>query len=437
MDPLSKCLTVLASVEDLLDDSVDSNDDELSLLGNDELEAHGLVPVVATDEEMWSCYSAWEGDDLVRVAVSEREYWRLEEKCMEREDSSSSEEEEVQVRPKRDLQWKEFFLPLYRLDGKTGFEDTKNLDLKPSDLIVDKYKVSRVVGKAAFSTAYSCKRLSDGTNVCLKVIKNNKDYFDQSLDEIRLLKVLQEKGGADKVVVLMEYFYFKEHLVIVTELLGDNLYVFVHENYSYFAENVMELLELSRQCLQALEFVHKLSIYHCDVKPENILLVSVKPLHIKLIDFGSSCYSTDHMSSYIQSRFYRAPEVILGCSYDERIDIWSMGCLLSECFTGTVLFEGTSAPGILGKIIGTLGGLPKHMLKTGKFTNRYFLKGEVHTLFEKDPKGGAQLIYSRPNPLHNILAEADPRFLALCTDMLCASHIHRKKASACLHDHIY
>ncbi len=58
-----------------------------------------------------------------------------------------------------------------------------------------------------------------------------------------------------------------------------------------------------------------------------------------MIDLGSSCYVTDQLSSYVQSRSYRAPEVILGLPYDQKVDIWSLGCILAELLTGTVLFQ--------------------------------------------------------------------------------------------------
>ena len=60
---------------------------------------------------------------------------------------------------------------------------------------------------------------------------------------------------------------------------------------------------------------------------------------VKVIDLGSSCFTSDHLSSYVQSRSYRAPEVILGLPYDQKIDIWSFGCILAELLTGTVLFQ--------------------------------------------------------------------------------------------------
>ena len=85
-----------------------------------------------------------------------------------------------------------------------------------------------------------------------------------------------------------------------------------------------------RQVLTALSFVHGLGLIHCDLKPENVLIVSLSRCIVKLIDFGSSCFVNDPHSSYVQSRAYRAPEVVLGLPYGPRIDVWSLGCILAE-----------------------------------------------------------------------------------------------------------
>lgn len=92
------------------------------------------------------------------------------------------------------------------------------------------------------------------------------------------------------------------------------------------------------QCLEALQFLHGLGLIHCDLKPENILVKSYSRCEIKVIDLGSSCFETDHLCSYVQSRSYRAPEVILGLPYDKKIDIWSLGCILAELCSGNVSF---------------------------------------------------------------------------------------------------
>ena len=179
--------------------------------------------------------------------------------------------------------------------------------------------------------------------VCMKIIENNKDYVDQSLDEIKLLNFININGDPDAKSVLKIYdcFYYKEHLFIVTELLRDNLYEFgrynrENEDEVYFT--VGRLQRVTFQILTALEYIHSLRLVHCDLKPENILIKSYSRCEVKVIDFGSSCFIHDHLSSYVQSRSYRAPEVILGCKYDFRIDIWSLGCILAELFTGNVLF---------------------------------------------------------------------------------------------------
>jgi len=159
----------------------------------------------------------------------------------------------------------------------------------------------------------------------------------------------------------------QEHLLIVCELLKANLYEFQKFNresggevyftmprlqvsqhlyyssvlcmfslLSHFLLNQNIVQSITIQCLEALNFLHGLGLIHCDLKPENILIKSYSRCEIKVIDLGSSCFETDHLCSYVQSRSYRAPEVILGLPYDKKIDIWSLGCILAELCTGNV-----------------------------------------------------------------------------------------------------
>jgi serine/threonine protein kinase len=91
-------------------------------------------------------------------------------------------------------------------------------------------------------------------------------------------------------------------------------------------------------------------IIHCDLKPENILLVQdhdKKNHRLKIVDFGSGSFRGEQAYTYVQSRFYRAPEVIMRLlppptSYTEKVDIWSLGCILAELFTGEPLFPGNN-----------------------------------------------------------------------------------------------
>lgn len=286
-----------------------------------------------------------------------------------------------------------FHLPIIFKSHVTGFEPTKDLVLENGNVVAGQYLVEGELGSAAFSTAYRCVDLSsdgDGPDgheeVCLKVIKNTKDFFDQSLDEIKILELLRQTGMCQEMnlVEMKTFFYHREHLIIVTELLRQNLFEFGKfiidsDEEPYFT--MPRLSYLTRQILVALNFVHGLGLVHSDVKPENILLSSYSRAKAKLIDFGSSCFLTDRQSSYIQSRSYRAPEVILGLPYDGRIDIWSLGCVVAEMFTGEVTFQNDSVVSMLSRIESICGPFPSHMISQGRQSGRFFTKCGL--LFEK------------------------------------------------------
>ena len=175
-----------------------------------------------------------------------------------------------------------FHLPIIFKSHVTGFEPTKDMVLEPGNVVAGQYLVESELGSAAFSTAYRCIDLSsddsDGhEEVCLKVIKNTKDFFDQSLDEIKILELLRQTGQCDEnyIIRMKTFFYYREHLIIVTELLRQNLFEFGkfiidNDEEPYFT--VPRLAYITRQCLIALKFVHSLGLVHSDIKPENILV---------------------------------------------------------------------------------------------------------------------------------------------------------------------
>jgi len=89
-------------------------------------------------------------------------------------------------------------------------------------------------------------------------------------------------------------------------------------------------------------------------------------VRVQVIDFGSSCYEHQRIYTYIQSRFYRAPEVILGSRYALPIDMWSLGCILAELATGCPLFPGEDESDQLACIIELCGMPPARFLATCK-----------------------------------------------------------------------
>lgn len=229
------------------------------------------------------------------------------------------------------------------------------------------------------------------------MIKNTKDFFDQSLDEIKILELLRqtEQCSEHNILEMKAFFYHKEHLIIVTELLRQNLfefgkYIMEHDEPQYFT--IQRLCYIARQCLVALSFVHKMGLVHSDIKPENILLASYSRARVKVIDFGSSCYLTDRQSSYIQSRSYRAPEVVLGLPYDGKIDVWSLGCVIAEMFTGQVTFQNDSVVSMIARIEAICGAFPRHMIEEGRQSGQFFTPtGLLYEKVESDDNSAIRM----------------------------------------------
>ncbi|CAL6372089.1 unnamed protein product [Bathycoccus prasinos] len=237
-------------------------------------------------------------------------------------------------------------------------------------------------------------------SVAIKIIKNKEEYRIQARTELAVLEAIESariglaedeeekereekrerarmKRNAECVVRAIEHFNFRTHACIVFELLQCNLYEWmVDQRFTGASERVCKTV--AKQLARALSFLKSLGIIHCDVKPENILLerrsetVSVNPLskvssypstaragftsstqkydagngnniRVKLIDFGSSCFAhVPRIYPYVQSRFYRAPEVMLrDREYDQSIDMWSFACVLAELKRGSPIWPGT------------------------------------------------------------------------------------------------
>jgi serine/threonine-protein kinase PRP4 len=151
--------------------------------------------------------------------------------------------------------------------------------------------------------------------------------------ELEFLKRLNDADPEDRYhcLRLFRSFYHKQHLCMVMEPLSMNL----REVLKKFGKNVglhiKAVRSYTQQLLLALKLLKKCGILHADIKPDNIL-VNDSNLVLKLCDFGSASLITDNeITPYLVSRFYRAPEIILGLSYDYGIDMWSAGCTIYEC----------------------------------------------------------------------------------------------------------
>eukprot|EP00210_Caulerpa_lentillifera_P002710 g2590.t1 len=273
-------------------------------------------------------------------------------------------------------------LRIYHRKNKTGFERSKDLYVDRGDVIAGRYQVLKQVGSAVFSKAIQALDLKENKQVCLKMVKNVKDYFDQSLDEIKLLRFLNGMDPEDKegVVRLLDFFYYREHLFLVFELLKQNLYelqrqslkscrVSTSEHYFFTMKNIQII---ARQLIRTLTYLHSHNIIHSDLKPENILIKDLASCTVKVIDLGSSCFVSDELGTYVQSRAYRAPEVVLGVDYDQKVDLWSLGCIIVELYSGQVLFQTSCLAELMLKIESARGSVPDWMIREGKYSHQYY-----------------------------------------------------------------
>lgn len=150
-----------------------------------------------------------------------------------------------------------------------------------------------------------------------------------------------------------------------------NLYEFIKAN-AFRGFSLKMIRRFTKQMLSSLNLLKQKKVIHCDLKPENILLRH--PLHteIKVIDFGSSCFENEKVYTYIQSRFYRSPEVILGMSYGLPIDMWSLGCILAELYTGVPIFPGENEQEQLACIMEVFGPPEKHLIEKSTRKKLFF-----------------------------------------------------------------
>lgn len=292
-----------------------------------------------------------------------------------------------------------------------GYDD-QNYDyiLKNGEIFDKRYVIlsDTPVGKGSFGQVTKAYDTVTKEEVAIKIIKNKKTFFDQAQIEIHLLELTNahDKDSKYNIVTLKGHFVHRAHLCLVFELLSYNLYDLL-KNTNFRGVSLNLARKFAQQLGKTLLFLSspELSIIHCDLKPENVLLVNAKRSQIRVIDFGSSCQTGHRIYQYIQSRFYRSPEVLLGIAYDTKIDMWSLGCILVEMHTGEPLFAGSSEVDQMMKIVEVLGMPPKEMLDIGPKTHKYFDKTEDGIYYCKKTRDGYRHTYKAPGArkLHEIL----------------------------------
>ncbi|CAG9822503.1 unnamed protein product [Phaedon cochleariae] len=286
-------------------------------------------------------------------------------------------------------------------------DDNHDYIVRNGEKFLERYEIDSLIGKGSFGQVVKAFDHDKQCHVAIKIIKNKKPFLNQAQIEVKLLEMMNRADVENKyyIVKLKRHFMWRNHLCLVFELLSYNLYDLLR-NTNFRGVSLNLTRKFAQQLSTALLFLStpELNIIHCDLKPENILLCNPKRSAIKIVDFGSSCQLGQRIYQYIQSRFYRSPEVLLGIPYDLAIDMWSLGCILVEMHTGEPLFSGANEIDQMNKIVEVLGMPPKHLLDQANKTRKFYekLPGDRRFVLKKTKDGKK---YKPPGArrLHDIL----------------------------------
>jgi serine/threonine protein kinase len=226
-------------------------------------------------------------------------------------------------------------------------------------------------GKGTFGLVLMCEdaraRAGERSIVAIKVVRRIRKYTDSARIEASILEDLMraDPRGRSNCVRYLRSFDWRGHFCMVFEPLGKSLYDLVRAN-RYRPLPLYCVQSFADQLCAAVAFLHRMRLIHTDLKLENVLLVGredfarvEKPSHrrvqetlvapggaldIKLIDFGGATYDFEAKEGLVNTRQYRGPEVILGMQWGLPSDVWSVGCILMELYTGKLLFETVRGP---------------------------------------------------------------------------------------------
>uniref|UniRef100_A0A8C2DES4 non-specific serine/threonine protein kinase n=1 Tax=Cyprinus carpio TaxID=7962 RepID=A0A8C2DES4_CYPCA len=239
------------------------------------------------------------------------------------------------------------------------------------------YEVLDFLGRGTFGQVVKCWKRGTSEIVAVKILKNHPSYARQGQIEVGILARLSSENAEEhNLVRAFECFQHRSHTCLVFEMLEQNLYDFLKQNK--FSPLPLKVIRpILQQVATALKKLKAMGLIHADLKPENIMLVDPvrQPYRVKVIDFGSASHVSKAVcSTYLQSRYYRAPEIILGLPFCEAIDMWSLGCVIAELFLGWPLYPGALEFDQIRYISQTQGLPGEHLLNVATKTSRFFCR---------------------------------------------------------------
>ncbi|KAH0128193.1 kinase-like protein, partial [Aureobasidium melanogenum] len=242
------------------------------------------------------------------------------------------------------------------------------------ELLDDRYHVQTNLGKGVFSAVVRALDTTTNRTVAIKIIRTQESMYKAGMKEIEILQKLAEADPEDKkhIIRLERHFEHKGHLCMVFENLSINLREVLKKFGRDIGINIIAVRQYALQMFLGLTLLKKCEILHADLKPDNVL-VNEKRNQLKIADLGSAMSADENdITDALVSRFYRAPEIMLGIKHDYAIDMWSIGCTLFELYTGKICFTGSTNNQMLKGILECRGKIPNRMLKRSEFWPQHF-----------------------------------------------------------------
>ncbi|UJR08883.1 hypothetical protein I4U23_013138 [Adineta vaga] len=227
-----------------------------------------------------------------------------------------------------------------------------------------KYEPIKNIGNGAYGVVCLARHHKTGTNVAIKKIINVFEHFLIGMRTYREIKILRHLVNHENIITIRDVFLDsnqKKDVYIVFDFMDTDLKRVLESNQALTNNHIKYF---THQILNGLAFIHQAGIIHRDLKPSNILVS--QSCTIKIADFGMARQYRDHdQTQYVVTRWYRAPEVILGYTeYSQAIDLWSLGCILAEMFGRKPIFSGTNTIAQIQLIFIILGTPSKSYLQS-------------------------------------------------------------------------
>lgn len=276
-------------------------------------------------------------------------------------------------------------------------DEQGHLVYRSGDLLQARYEILSTLGEGTFGKVVACRDKNQHSSdtyakIALKIIKNTDKYREAAKLEINVLQKLQQRDPEARYlcVKMLDWFDYHGHMCVSFEVLGLSIFDFLKDN-NYLPYPMEQIRHISYQMCYAVKFMHDMKLTHTDLKPENILFVNsdhnlmynpskkrderiIKKTDVKLIDFGSATFDNEHHSTIVSTRHYRALEVILELGWSQPCDVWSIGAIMFELYTGFTLFQTHDNREHLAMMETILGPMPRWMLKRTR-KSKYFSNG--------------------------------------------------------------